>query len=79
MSDDLVRFAFSHFNENARWSLDRKGSPSQRRSRTAEVRHKTGKTEILVLIGDGPVIDGPATRDLRHVVAHLYHLRQGDE
>lgn len=65
MSLELVQFAFSHYNEKARWALDYKGLAHRRRSllpgpHVPVVKRLTGKTETPVLIADGQVIAGSA-------------------
>ncbi|MCA9686256.1 MAG: glutathione S-transferase N-terminal domain-containing protein, partial [Myxococcales bacterium] len=50
MSLELVQFAFSHYNEKARWALDYKGLAHRRRSllpgpHVPVVKLLTGKAE----------------------------------
>lgn len=71
MSLELYQFAFSHFNEKARWALDHKGIPHRRRSllpgpHVPVVKGLTGKTETPVLVDEGQVIAGSAA-----IIDHL--------
>jgi len=55
---ELWQFAFSHFNEKARWSLDYKKLPHRRRTflpgmQVAPVMKLTGQTSVPVLLVDG--------------------------
>jgi glutathione S-transferase len=67
MSDAVVlhQFAFSHFNEKARWGLDWKGVPHRRETwlpgpHAPGVRRLSGATTTPVLVLDGRAISGSA-------------------
>ncbi|MGH0031222.1 MAG: glutathione S-transferase family protein [Myxococcota bacterium] len=69
----LYQFAFSHFNEKARWALDWKGLSCERRSllpgphaRRIQKLCGEGRTQVPVLVEDGRVVAGSAA-----IVAHL--------
>ena len=57
----LYQFAFSHFNEKARWALDYKGLPSRRESllpglharATGKAVAGAGQTPVLTIDGEG--------------------------
>lgn len=62
---ELVQFAFSHYNEKARWALDFKALSHTRRSvlpgpHIPVIKRLTSKTETPVLIADDQVIAGSA-------------------
>lgn len=62
---ELWQFAFSHYNEKARWALDYKNVAHRRRSllpgpHMRPVRRISGQTAVPVLIDDGTVVTGSA-------------------
>lgn len=59
----LYQFAFSHFNEKARWGLDWKGLPHRRRNllpgfHARQARKLSGASEVPIAVVDGRVIAG---------------------
>jgi glutathione S-transferase len=67
----LYQFAFSHFNEKARWGLDWKGLHSKRCNllpgfHTRRTRSLSGATQTPILVVDGEAIAG-STSILRHL------------
>ncbi len=67
----LYQFAFSHFNEKARWALDYKGLPREERNllpglHERTIRRLTGMTTTPVLCEGGE-----ALRESAEIVAHL--------
>jgi glutathione S-transferase len=69
----LYQFAFSHFNEKARWGLDWKALPSKRRNllpgfHTRRTRSLGGGTETPILEIDGEAVAG-STSILRRLEA----------
>ena len=72
---ELLQFAFSHYNEKARWALDWKGVPHRRRSllpgpHRAIVRRLTGQNQVPVLRWGDQVVAGSAT-----IIEHLERQR----
>ncbi len=62
---ELYQFAFSHYNEKARWALDYKGIPHRRRSllpgpHMPIMKKLTGRSETPALKWGGEVIAGSA-------------------
>lgn len=69
----LYQFAFSHFNEKARWGLDWKGLSSKRRNllpgfHTRTTTNLSGATETPILEVDGDAVAG-STSILRRLEA----------
>jgi glutathione S-transferase len=62
---ELLMFMRSHFNEKARWALDRKGVPHRRTAilpgpHAGRIRRLTGQTATPVLLADGEPVAGSA-------------------
>lgn len=68
---ELIHFAFSHYNEKARWALDHKRLPHRRRAllpgpHVPVAKRLTGKTETPILLDEAQTIAGSAA-----IIDHL--------
>jgi glutathione S-transferase len=75
MTPELYQFAFSHYNEKARWALDWKGIPHHRRSllpgpHRPVIQKLTGQGQVPVLRWGDEIVPGSA-----QIIDHLERHR----
>ena len=75
MTPELYQFAFSHYNEKARWALDWKGIPHHRRSllpgpHRPVIQKLTGQAQVPVLRWGDEIVPGSA-----QIIDHLERHR----